>query len=157
VTRAQAKQYAAWLAQMTRKPYRLLTEAEWEYAARAGATTAYSWGDEIGEGHANCDGCGSKWDRMETSPVGTFPPNAFGLYDMAGDVWQWVEDCRHANYEGAPADNSEWTGGDCAEHVVRGGSWLVGPQFLRPAIRGEFPVEDHNSDIGFRVARTLTP
>ena len=157
VTWAQAKQYAAWLAQMTGKPYRLLTEAEWEYAARAGATTAYSWGDEIGGGHANCDGCGSKWDGMETSPVGTFPPNAFGLYDMAGDVWQWVEDCRHGDYEGAPADGSEWTGGDCAEHVVRGGSWLVKPQFLRPAIRGEFPVEDHNSDIGFRVARTLTP
>ena len=157
VTWAQAQQYVAWLAQMTGKPYRMLTEAEWEYAARAGATTAYSWGDQIGQGKANCDGCGSKWDKLETSPVGSFPPNAFGLYDMAGDVWQWVRDCRHGDYDGAPADGSEWTGGDCEEHVVRGGSWLVPPQFLRSAVRGEFPADEHNSDIGFRVARPLAP
>ncbi len=100
VTWPQAKQYVAWLAEMTGKPYRLLTEAEWEYAARAGAMTAYSWGDEIGQGKANCYGCGSKWDRVETSPAGTFRPNGFGLYDMAGDVWQWVEECRHGDYEG---------------------------------------------------------
>ena len=75
---------------MTGQPYRLLTEAEWEYAARAGTTTAYSWGDEIGKGNANCDGCGSQWDNRQTSPVGSFKPNAFGLYDMAGNVWQWV-------------------------------------------------------------------
>jgi formylglycine-generating enzyme required for sulfatase activity len=157
VTWAQAQQYVAWLAEMTGQPYRLLTEAEWEYAARAGATTAYSWGDEVGQGKANCDGCGSKWDKVETSPVGSFPPNAFGLYDTAGEVWQWVQDCAHNDYQGAPTDGSEWTRGDCAEHIVRGGSWLVTPQFLRSAVRVGVPVEDHNSDLGFRVARTLAP
>ena len=88
----EAKQYVAWLSQMTGHHYRLLTEAEWEYAARAGTTTACYWGDEIGEGNANCDGCGSKWDNLETAPVGSFKPNAFGLFDMHGNVFQWVED-----------------------------------------------------------------
>jgi len=157
VTWVGAQQYVAWLAEMTGKPYRLLTDAEWEYAARAGATTAYSWGDEIGQGKANCDGCGSKWDKLETSPVGSFTPNAFGLYDMAGDVWQWVQDCSHRDYQGAPADGSEWTGGDCAERMVRGGSWLMTPPYLRSAGRVGVPVDDHNSDLGFRVARTLAP
>jgi formylglycine-generating enzyme required for sulfatase activity len=155
VTWVEAQQYVAWLGRMTGKPYRLLTEAEWEYVARAGATTAYSWGDDIGAGQANCMGCGSKWDKVETSPVGSFPPNPFGLYDMAGDVWQWVQDCNHKDYAKAPTDGSEWSGGDCNEHVARGGSWLVGPPFLRSAIRGEFPADEHNSDVGFRVARSL--
>ena len=88
-----ARQYVAWLSRMTGKTYRLLTEAEWEYAARAGTQTAYSWGDEIGKGNANCRRCGSQWDGRQTSPVGSFKPNAFGLYDMHGNVWEWVEDC----------------------------------------------------------------
>jgi formylglycine-generating enzyme required for sulfatase activity len=87
-----------------RSDYRLLTEAEWEYAARAGTTTAYYWGDEIGKGNANCDGCGSKWDNQQTSPVGSFSANQFGLYDMAGNVWEWVQDCYHDDYNGAPAE-----------------------------------------------------
>jgi formylglycine-generating enzyme required for sulfatase activity len=157
VSWTQAKKYVAWLSEMTGKPYRLLTEAEWEYVARAGSTTAYSWGDDIGVGRANCIGCGSKWDKVETSPVGSFPPNAFGLYDMAGDVWQWVQECNRRNYNHALADASEWTGGDCSEHIVRGGSWLTKPQFLRSAFRGEYPTDEHNSDLGFRVARTLAP
>ncbi|MGO9742818.1 MAG: SUMF1/EgtB/PvdO family nonheme iron enzyme, partial [Roseiarcus sp.] len=94
----EAQQYVAWLAKMTGEPYRLLSEAEWEYAARAGTTTAYYWGDEIGKGNANCDGCGSQWDNQQTSPVGSFKPNGFGLHDMAGDVFQWVEDCVNLNY-----------------------------------------------------------
>jgi len=155
VTWNEAQRYVAWLAEMTGKPYRLLTEAEWEYAARAGATTAYFWGDEIGTANANCIGCGSKWDNLETSPVGSFAPNAFGLYDMAGDVWQWVQDCNHEHYNHAPGDGSEWTGGDCNEHVARGGSWLAKPPFLRSAFRGEFPPDERNSDFGFRVARIL--
>ena len=109
--------------EMTGKPYRLLTEAEWEYAARAGTTTAYFWGDEIGKGNANCDGCGSQWDDKQTAPVGSFAANAFGLYDMAGNVWEWVQDCYHDNYDGAPTDGSAWTSGDCSLRVVRGGSW----------------------------------
>jgi formylglycine-generating enzyme required for sulfatase activity len=85
-----AQQYVAWLSRMTGRPYRLLTEAAWEYAARAGSTTAYFWGDEIGVGNANCKGCGNQTDNRETSPVGSFKPNAFGLYDTHGNVWQWV-------------------------------------------------------------------
>ena len=112
-----AQQYVAWFSKMTGKPYRLLTEAEWEYAARAGSTTAYFWGDEIGKGNANCAGCGSQWDNRQTSPVGSFKPNAFGLYDMAGNVWQWVQDCYHGNYDGAPTDGSAWTIGDCSRRV----------------------------------------
>ncbi len=92
--------YAAWLSRKTGKTYRLLTEAEWEYAARAATTTAYYWGNEIGKGNANCDGCGSKWDNDQTAPVGSFAANAFGLYDMAGNLWQWVQDCYHDSYNG---------------------------------------------------------
>jgi formylglycine-generating enzyme required for sulfatase activity len=92
-----AQAYVRWLSQMTGKPYRLLTEAEWEYSARAGSTTAYFCGEEIGEKNASCNGCGSRWDNRETSPVESFKPNAFGLHDMAGNVWQWVEDCYHDN------------------------------------------------------------
>ena len=124
---------------MTGKPYRLLTEAEWEYAARAGSTTAYFWGDEIGKDNANCNGCGSQWDGRQTSPVGSFKPNAFGLYDMAGNVWQWVQDCYHDNYNGAPTDGSAWTSGDCNLRVVRGGSFIYGPRALRAAAR----IRDH--------------
>jgi formylglycine-generating enzyme required for sulfatase activity len=103
-----AKAYVAWLSKMTGKEYRLLTEAEWEYAARANTTTAYSWGNEIGKYNTNCNGCGSGWDGSKTAPVGSFSPNAFGIYDMFGNVWDWVEDCFHNNYQGAPTDGSAW-------------------------------------------------
>ena len=106
-----AKAYAVWLSTMTGKTYRLLTEAEWEYAARAGTTTAYYWGDDIGKGNANCVFCGSQWDNKQTAPVGSFAPNQFGLYDMLGNVWEWVEDCGHNNYNGAPEDGSAWIAG----------------------------------------------
>jgi formylglycine-generating enzyme required for sulfatase activity len=105
-----AKTYVAWLSKMTGKDYRLLTEAEWEYAARADTTTAYYWGDAIGKSNANCNGCGSEWDGRQTAPAGSFAPNGFGLYDMFGNVWDWVEDCFHNNYEGAPTDGSAWGG-----------------------------------------------
>ena len=91
------------------------------------------------------------------SPVGSFKPNAFGLYDMAGNVWQWVEDCYHRNYSGAPNDGSAWTSGDCNERVVRGGSWYVSPDLLRSALRGGFTPADRNNVLGFRVGRTLLP
>jgi formylglycine-generating enzyme required for sulfatase activity len=99
-----ANQYVAWLSAFTRKQYRLLTEAEWEYAARAGTVTRYFWGDDPRGGNANCNGCGSKWDLQQTAPVGSLKPNGFGLYDMLGNVWEWVEDRWHENYNGAPAD-----------------------------------------------------
>ena len=150
-----AQQYVAWFSKMTGKHYRLLSEAEWEYAARAGSTTAYFWGDEIGKGNANCAGCGSQWDNRQTSPVGSFKPNAFGLYDMAGNVWQWVQDCYHGNYDGAPTDGSVWTLGDCNFRVVRGGSWNYDPQLLRAANRGRFTADGRGNAFGFRVGRTL--
>jgi formylglycine-generating enzyme required for sulfatase activity len=157
VTWNDAQQYVTWLSRLTGQPYRLPTEAEWEYAARAGTATAYSWGDEIGQANANCSGCGSAWDNRGTSPVGSFKPNAFGLYDTAGNVWQWVEDCYHGDYAGAPADGSAWTGGDCGRRVVRGGSWVDRSQFSRSAHRLRFSTLFRMSNIGFRVARTLTP
>ena len=150
-----AQQYVAWLSKMTGKPYRLLTEAEWEYAARAGTTTAYYWGDEIGKGNANCNGCGSQWDNRQTSPVGSFKPNAFGLYDMAGNVWQWVQDCYHDNYDGAPTDGSAWTGGDCSQPCRPRrflGQRSTGPPLGLP--HGDLTV-DRDNDLGFRVGRTL--
>jgi formylglycine-generating enzyme required for sulfatase activity len=152
-----AQRYVAWLSRMAGKVYRLLTEAEWEYAARAGKPTAYSWGDEIGKDNANCNGCGSEWDNRKTAPVGSFVPNAFGLYDMHGNVWEWVEDCYHDNYNGAPLDGTAWIAGDCKYRVVRGGSWMVPPQVLRTANRRRYTPGDRDPDLGFRVGRTLTP
>jgi formylglycine-generating enzyme required for sulfatase activity len=152
-----AQRYVEWLSRLTGRSYRLLTEAEWEYAARAGTATAYYWGDEIGKGNANCDGCGSEWDSKQTAPVGSFAANSFGLYDMAGNVWQWVQDCYHDGYDGAPGDGSAWTEGDCRRRVVRGGSWIDLPRNLRSAIRNWDTSGYRDVDLGFRVGRTLTP
>jgi formylglycine-generating enzyme required for sulfatase activity len=154
-----AQAYVAWLSQVTGMTYRLLSEAEYEYAARAGTTTAYPWGDDIklnGQAMANCSGCGSKWDSTQTAPVGSFPPNKFGLYDMAGNVFEWTEDCVHNNYNGAPADGLAWiTGGDCTNRSIRGGPWNVTPDGLRSARRGRGTTDGRDSLLGFRVARTL--
>ena len=152
-----AQTYVAWLSKMTGQPYRLLTEAEWEYAARAGTTTAYYWGDDIGKGNANCKGCGSQWDAKQTSPVGSFPANPFGLYDMAGNVFQWVQDCHHAGYDEAPIDGSAWTSGDCSNRVVRSSSWSSSPDTLRSAYRNWDSTDGRLDYLGFRVGRTLTP
>ena len=158
VTWDDAERYVEWLSLMTGKPYRLLSEAEWEYVARAGTATAYPWGDDIGTGNANCKGCGSQWDFQQTSPAGSFKPNAFGLFDMQGNVFQWVEDCFQANYTGAPADGSARTSADCKRHVVRGGSWYEEPDFLRSANRSRMDAADSkDDDLGFRIARTLGP
>jgi formylglycine-generating enzyme required for sulfatase activity len=153
-----AKQYVAWIALQTGKPYRLLSEAEWEYAARAGTQTAYSWGDQIGAGNANCDGCGSRWDNRQTAPVGSFVPNAFGLYDMHGNVWEWVEDCYNDKYIGAPTDGSAWTTqGDCGYRLIRGGSWNRNPELLRSASRIWLTTGIRSNRLGLRVGRTLNP
>jgi formylglycine-generating enzyme required for sulfatase activity len=155
VTWDDAQRYVAWFSKLTGQSYRLLTEAEWEFAARAGTKTAYYWSGEIGKGNANCKGCGSQWDNRQTSPVGSFKPNAFGLYDMAGNVWQWVQDCEQDDYNGAPADGSAWTSGDCSRVIVRGGAWGHDPEFLRSAYRIGGYIDSRNSDLGFRVARRL--
>jgi formylglycine-generating enzyme required for sulfatase activity len=164
-----AKAYVDWLNRKVREqrpelgarqgPYRLPTEAEWEFAARAGTATARWWGDEIGSGRANCNGCGSPWDYKVLAEVDSFEANPFGLYGMLGNVWQWTEDCWHESYDGAPVDGSAWTEEFCDRHVVRGGSWNNLPIFVRSAARsgsvangGEY---DYAGVAGFRVARDL--
>jgi len=150
-----ANAYVAWLAKKTGKPYRLLSESEYEYATRAGTTTADPWGDDIGKNNANCDGCGSQWGGKETAPVGSFAPNAFGLYDMVGNVWEWTQDCSQSSYNGAPTDGSAWTGGDCISRVLRGGAWFYHPPYLRSAARNWDHPDDRGDRFGFRVGRTL--
>jgi len=131
---------------------RLPSEAEWEYAARAGTTTEYTWGDEIGKNNANCDGCGSEWDNKQTAPVASFKPNAFGLYDMHGNVWEWVQDSYHGNYTGAPTNGEAWEGDDdFSRRVVRGGSWGNSPDVLRSAVRGYYSPDVRNFYVGFRI------
>ena len=153
-----ARAYVAWLSEVTGKTYRLLSEAEYEYATRAGTTTVYPWGDDIGKNNANCNGCGSKWDVQQPAPVGSFPPNKFGLYDMVGNVFEWTQDCYHDSYNGAPTDGSAWiTGGDCGKRAVRGGAWSFYTVFLRSAFRMGVPIVIRGSNLGFRVGRTLTP
>jgi formylglycine-generating enzyme required for sulfatase activity len=177
-----AQSYVQWLSRKTGKRYSLPSESQWEYAARAGTTTAYYWGDTIGLGNANCTGCGNQGDNKQTALVGSFRPNGFGLYDMSSNVWQWTEDCWNENYNGAPTDgsvwasgdcggqrmlrggswecwnknsNGEWTSGNCGRRVLRGGSWASGSQFARPAVRFRFAASYRGSDYGFRLARML--
>ena len=151
-----AQSYVSWLSEQTGEEYRLPTEAEWEYAARAGTTTKYSWGNEIGVGRANCDGCGSQWDDSRTAPAVSFPANSWALHDMHGNVWEWVQDCWNDSYVGAPVDGSAWLGGDCSGRVFRGGSWVSGPRSPRAANRGRYTTGNRDGIVGFRVARTLT-
>jgi formylglycine-generating enzyme required for sulfatase activity len=150
-----AQGYVAWLAKKTGKPYRLLSEAEWEYAARAGTATPYPWGDEPGTNRANFKGAGSQWSGKQTAPVGSFEPNKFGLHDMIGNVWEWVQDCGNESYKGAPADGRAWESGDCGLRVARGGSWLNLPEGARAAGRYWDPPGLRSILLGFRVARTL--
>ena len=158
VTWDDAQGYVAWLSKMTGKPYRLLSEAEYEYAARSGTETAYPWGEAVGSNNANCNGCGSRWDDMQTAPVGSFPPNRFGLYDTVGNVYEWVDDCLHGNYDGAPTDGAPWiAGGACSGRMLRGGSWADDPIDLRSASRTWSPAIIRRNFIGFRVARSLDP
>jgi formylglycine-generating enzyme required for sulfatase activity len=161
VTWEDAKAYVSWLSQKTRKRYRLLSESEWEYAARAGTTTTYAFGATIAPQQANFDGSGdgsgpSPLNRQRTLPVGSFRPNAFGLYDMHGNADEWVEDCWHTEYTGAaPTDGSPWLDGDCDGRVLRGGSWEDSRSEVRSAARtGEFKDKSSYAD-GFRVARDL--
>ena len=151
----EAKIYSAWLAKLAGKPYRLLTEAEWEYAARAGNSGRYSFGDD--ETQLDQYAWFSKNSDGKTQPVGTKKPNAFGLYDMYGNVWQWVEDCYEESYSGAPTDGSAVTSTACGRRVLRGGSWSGEPDHLRSSNRNGFITLFRIGNVGFRVARTLKP
>ena len=142
-----------WLNKKTGGNFRLPSEAEWEYAARAGSKTKYSWGNSIGSNRANCDGCGSRWDDDRTAPVGSFSANAWGLHDMHGNVWEWTEDCWNDSYAGAPSDGRAWELGNCGQRVVRGGSWDVEPGGLRSAFRGRAPRSGRSFSVGFRLAQ----
>jgi len=148
-----AKAYADWLSAASGgKDYRLPTEAEWEYAARAGTSTARYWGDDFDDAHPPT----VPLRRHGTMPVKTFPPNGFGLYDTQGQVWQWVEDCYISGYDGGlPADERSRTTDGCDRKVLRGGSWDSGPWYVSAGVRFGFASRFRSTDTGFRVARTL--
>lgn len=169
VSRRDAEEYITWLSDHTGKAYRLPTEAEWEYAARGGTSTARYWGEELGRGNAVCDGCGSRWDRRSTAPVGSFPPNSFGLHDMLGNVTEWVADCWVPSHEDAPRDGSArreaskwWKDGKCLRPVRRGGAWSYYSWTVRSATRNYEPGDGtsitgkpwptRSDSKGFRVA-----
>jgi formylglycine-generating enzyme required for sulfatase activity len=160
-----AKDYVSWLSRKTGKTYRLLTEAEWEYAARAGSTTTYSWGDKIDCGKASYDGgrgsdCAARtgwFSPRGTQLVGTYSANQWGLHDMLGNVWEWCEDNWHPDYRWAPDDGSAWRGGDASTRILRGGAWNYSPSGLRSADRNWFPPDGRTSFIGLRVARQPDP
>jgi hypothetical protein len=135
-----AQAYVQWLSRKTGKVYRLPTAEEWEIAARAGSTTNYYWGNDVGRNNANCDGCGSEWDNRKTAPVGSFKPNAFGLYDMMGNVWQWTDSCWKDN---------------CARRLFCGGSWNHRPEDMRATTRNWFDTNKRMRYLGFRLALTL--
>jgi len=147
--------YAQWLSRQTGHKYRLPSESEWEYAAGAGFGTTYWWGREVGENHAQCFDCNSALGRGHPAPVGSFAPGPFGTYDTAGNVMEWVQDCYHKDYEGAPTDGSAWEEPPCHRRVVRGGSYNTPAGSLRVARRDKFYSDTTLNDIGFRVARDL--
>jgi formylglycine-generating enzyme required for sulfatase activity len=149
-----AKEYLAWLSELTGISYRLPTEAEWEYAARAGTSSDYFWGNSIGVNLANCNRqCSDNY--IKTGPVGSYASNAFGLYDMHGNLYEWVEECLLENYLGAPTDGSAAAGGDCRYRRLRGGSWSDASYKLSSAFRGYGGVGGRYTDSGFRVVREL--
>jgi len=149
-----AKAFTVWLSQKTGQSYRLPSEAEWEYAARAGTTTAYWWGRNVGSREANCRECNTG-SGQQTSPVGSYKPNAFGLYDTAGNVAEWVEDCWNDNYRGAPKDGSAWTAGQCRLRGLRGGAYDSQAKFVRSTARFRYDSDVRYPANGFRVVREL--
>ncbi|WP_417579094.1 SUMF1/EgtB/PvdO family nonheme iron enzyme [Nitrincola sp.] len=150
-----AQAYTSWLAAITGEPYRLPTEAEWEYAARAGTISAWWWGNELVPAMAVCDECGTQWDGQQTAPVGQLPANAWGLKDMHGNVDEWVQDCYSDNYLGAPEDGSAMLSGDCSYRVMRGGSWFELARLTRSSSRYRHPPDTARNTWGFRVALDL--
>jgi formylglycine-generating enzyme required for sulfatase activity len=152
-----AKSYVSWLSSRTGKPYRLLSEAEREYVARAGSTTPYWWGSTISRKNANfSEGAKGKAQAKKTHPVDSFQANAWGLYQVHGNVWEWIDDCMLDGFAGAPTDGLPRTKDPCDRRGLRGGSWISEASLLRSASRYGVPPEGRVSNVGFRVARTLS-
>lgn len=147
--------YTKWLGKQTGKNYRLLSEAEWEYIARAGSRTSYWWGSTPGSSNAHCFDCKSDFNTSKPAKVGTYKPNAFGLYDTAGNLYEWVHDCYHRNYKGAPDDGSVWEGGDCGNRIVRGGAFRSPASSMRSENREKFKSGRGQYNVGIRIARDL--
>jgi formylglycine-generating enzyme required for sulfatase activity len=154
VSWADAQQFAEWLAKETHKRYRLPSEAEWEYAARGGTQTTYWWGNAPLKNMADCKGCGDAYDPHHPAKVGAFKANPFGLHDMTGTVAEWVADCWHRDYQGAPSDQAVWSGGDCSTHVLRGGSWQNDITYARASSRDNYDTRVRYLTHGFRLALT---
>ena len=150
-----AQQYVKWLGKTTGKAYRLPTEAEWEYAARGGTSTRYWWGEQMRAGMANCKECGDPWQKDAPASAGSFAANPYGLHDVNGSVWEWVADCWHNSYKGAPADGHAWEETNCRTRVIRGGSWREGASYMPSSTRFKYDASVRHSQNGFRVARTL--
>jgi formylglycine-generating enzyme required for sulfatase activity len=148
-----AQAYVRWLSQQTGERYRLPSEAQWEYAARAGGESRYWWGFASEQGRAVCFDCGSAWDKRRTAPVGSLPANPFSLHDTAGNAMEWVEDCHHSNYQGAPTNGEAWLNGDCSQRMVRGGAFNKPLSSLRSAARYQLPQDARFNMLGFRVVR----
>ena len=149
-----AKAFVAWLTQKTGRNYRLPSEAEWEYAARAGTTSTFWWGREVGKSNANCENCGDA-SLHRTMRPGTYRPNGFGLYDTAGNVYEWVEDCWNDNYTKAPKDGSAWISGQCRQRVLRGGSFANKSNTVTSAARFRYDLDVRYFANGFRVVRDV--
>ena len=167
-----AQRYVSWLSTQTGAEYRMLSESEWEYVARAGTMTRFHFGNDASR---LCDWANgadltarqsySNWSNVadcedgyvHTAPVGSFDANTLGLHDVHGNVWEWVQDCWNDSYQGAPTDGSAWDSGDCGRRVLRGGSWLANPNYLQSALRSPEPTDTRYMSYGFRVARTLSP
>mgnify|MGYP003572085549 CR=1 FL=1 len=147
--------YTRWLSKQTGKNYRLLSESEWEYVARAGTTRSFWWGSKAGVGNAHCLDCKSDYSTSKPAKVGTYKPNPFGLYDTAGNVFEWVHDCYHRNYKDAPDDGSVWEGGDCDVRIARGGAYRSPANSMRVENRDSFKSNRGQYNVGFRVARDL--
>ncbi len=160
VTWFEARAYCAWLRDVTGDAFRLPSEAEWEYACRAGTRAPFAMGDEITPGEANYLYAehGQRIGPGARTPVGRYAPNAFGLHDLHGNVCEWVEDAWHPGYDGAPNDGSAWERGtDAGRRVIRGGAWDYLPRLLRSAWRDSLPAGQRRDNVGFRIARTFAP